>query len=126
MYSYPRGSDNLALLLEIIRTIFFFFLLSYQVEERILSITFGSILGPNFYMGMQNLSRLEFRFLISFKLRLHPLVFMQTYVLRPCATGNTGHAGAHITLTTFTRFAHSSSVGSKLALYGSNMHVATL
>ena len=126
MYSYPRGSDNLALLLlEIIQTIFF--LLSYQLEERILSITtFGSISGPNFYMGMQNLSRLEFRFLISFKLKLHPLVFIQTYVLRPRATGNTGYAGAHITLTTFTRFAQRSSVGSKLALYGSNMHVATL
>ena len=34
--------------------------------------------------------------------------------------------GEHITLTTFTQFAQTSTVVSMLALYGSIIHVATL
>ena len=33
---------------------------------------------------------------------------------------------AHVTLTTFTRFAQNGTIGAILALYGPTMHIATL
>ena len=95
---------------------------------------FGSISAQNFYMGMQNGTRswifLDFRFTPSNK-TTPPPEFSHNYGCtgRPRTrwkTGNTRYAGARITLTTFTRLTQNSTVGSRLALYGSIMHVATL
>ena len=75
----------------------------------------------------QNLKFNLIRFLIhTFKLKLHHL---ECLCRKPCLMFY-AHAlydvGAHITLTTFTRFTQNTTIGSMLALYGSIMHVATL
>ena len=76
----------------------------------------------------QNLKFNLIRFLIhAFKLKLHPpRVFVQKAICLMFYPHALHDVGAHITLTTFTRFTQNNTIGSMLALYGSIMHVATL
>ena len=53
-------------------------------------------------------------------------MFAMFYAHTLCEKWGISVMHTHITLTTFTRFAQKSIVGTMLALYGSTMHLATV